>query len=163
MAGSNEKRNKAIMDEFIQELKQFPKEFDRVAENVLNEAIDVAEIHAKDLTPSISGDAKAKWKTAKAYRVVNGFKARLYNNSAYIGYLNDGHRMAMHFVPGYWVDNEFKYDPKAKEGVIMGSKTKYVKGKFMLEKASGRAEKHLVKIATKELEKVKKRYENGGN
>ena len=161
MAGSNERRNKATMDAFIKELKQFPNEFDAIVEELLNETVDVAEVKAKDLTPTVSGDAKAKWKTKKAYKVGNGFKAKLFNNSKYIGYLNNGHRMAKHFVPGYWCGNEFKYDPQAKEGVVMGSKTKYVKGKFMLEKASGSAEKYLVKAAEKKLEKLKREYENG--
>jgi len=159
MAGSNERRNKATMDKFIKELKAIPREFDRVVPKILDETVLVAETYAKDLTPAVTGDAKAKWQVAKSYKVANGFKARLYNNSAYIGYINNGHRMESHFVPGEWVGNKFEYNPFSKEGVLMGNKTKYVKGKFMLEKASGRAEKFLVNKANKEIEEIKKRYE----
>ena len=159
MAGSNQTRNKAIMDKFIKELKAIPGEFDRVVPKILDETVSVAETYAKDLTPAVTGDAKAKWQTTKSYKVANGFRARLYNNSAYIGYINNGHRMEPHFVPGEWVGDKFEYNPFSKEGVLMGSKTKYVKGRFMLEKATGRAEKYLVNKANKEIEEIKKRYE----
>lgn len=155
MAGSNERRNKAIMDRLIKELKEFPLYFDEISENSLNDAVSVAEVNAKDLTPSITGDAKAKWQTTSSHKIGNQFIAKLYNNSKYIGYINNGHRMEPHFVPGEWVGNVYNYDPSSKEGVMMGAKTKYVKGKFMLEKASGIAEKHLLKRLEAELNKLK--------
>lgn len=161
MASSNQIRNKKIMDEFIKELKKFPNEFDNISEELLNETTSVAEIYAKDLTPTVTGDAKAKWQTKKAYKIKNGFRARLYNSSEHIIYINYGHRMSLHFVPGEWVGNSFEYNPFSKDGVIMGTKTKYVKGKFMLEKASGKAEKYMVKEATKKIERLKEKYENG--
>lgn len=136
MASSNERRNKAIMDKFVKELKEVPEDFDLLAKNILNDTVAVAEVYAKDLTPSVSGVAKEKWHSTKAYKISNEHRARLYNNSKYIGYINDGHRMEPHFVPGDWVGNDFEYDPNLKRGVIMGAKTTYVKGRFMLEKAS---------------------------
>lgn len=157
--GSNQRRNTAVMADLIKELKAIPGEFDRVSEKLLNDTTSVAEVYAKDLTPAVTGDAKAKWQTKKAYKVANGFRARLFNNSEYIGYINNGHRMEPHFVPGEWVGDKFEYDPFSKDGVLMGSKTKYVKGKFMLEKASGRAEKFLIRKANTEIENIKKRYE----
>ena len=78
MSNSNYKRNQAIMNQFIKELKELPEEFDNISEELLNETVLVAEVYAKDLTPSITGDAKAKWGSQKAYRVTNGFRARLY-------------------------------------------------------------------------------------
>lgn len=159
MASSNQTRNAAIMNEFIKELKQLPGEFDKISEELLDETVSVAEVYAKDLTPAVTGDAKGKWQTTKAYKVANGFKARLYNNSEHIGYINNGHRMEKHFVPGEWVGDVFDYNPFSKEGVVMGTKTKYVKGQFMLEKASGRAEKYMVKAAEKKIEELKRKYE----
>ena len=137
MAGSNERRNREIMNKFIKELKQLPKQFDGVSEDLLNETISVAEIYAKDLTSVVTGDARAKWQTN----------------------INYGHRMEPHFVPGEWVGDVFDYDPSAKTGVIMGARTKYVKGKFMLEKASGRAEKYMIKRANVKIEAIKKEFE----
>ena len=157
--GSNQERNKVIMNNLIKDLKNIPEEFDMVTEKTLNETVSISEIYAKDLTPSVTGDARAKWQTKKAYKVSNGFKASLYNNSEYIGYINNGHRMEPHFVPGEWVGDVFDYNPFSKEGTIMGAKTKYVKGKFMLEKASGRAEKFLVNKMSTEVDKIKARYE----
>lgn len=157
--GSNQRRNAVVMANLIKELKAIPGEFNRVSEKLLNDTVSIAEVHAKDLTPAVTGDARAKWQTRKAYKVANGFSARLFNNSAYIGYINNGHRMEPHFVPGEWVGDTFEYDPFLKSGVLMGSKTKYVKGKFMMEKASGKAEKYLIRKAVTEVENIKKRYE----
>lgn len=159
MTSSNQRRNKAIMDKWIKELRQLPDEFDNMSESLLNDTVSVAEIYAKDLTPVVTGDARAKWQTKKAYKVANGFRARLFNNSEYIGYINNGHRMEPHFVPGEWVGDRFDYNPFSKDGVVMGSKTKYVKGKFMLEKASGRAEKWMIKQADSRIERIKRKYE----
>ena len=77
----------------------------------------------------------------------------------YIEYINNGHRMQPHFVPGEWDGEIFRYNPNLKKGVVMGSKTKYVKGQFMLEKASGRAEKYMIKKAEKKIEELKRKYE----
>lgn len=159
MAGSNERRNKAIMDKLIKDLKTIPEEFDNVVTKSLNGTVMVAEIYAKDLTPTITGEAREKWHFKRAYKVTNGFESKLYNNSEYIGYINNGHRMEPHFVPGDWIGDIFKYDPSLKRGVIMGAKTKYVKGEFMLEKATGKAEKHLLKKLEEGVTKAKKKYE----
>ena len=160
MASSNQRRNKAIMDKLIKDLSVFQEDFDETVESILNETTAVAETYAKDLTPAVTGDARAKWKTKKAYRVSNGFRSRLYNNSDHIGYINYGHRMTKHFVPGIWVGNTFEYNPFLMgEGGVMGSKTSYVKGQFMMEKAVGNAEKFMHRNAEKKIENLKRKYE----
>lgn len=68
----------------------------------------------------------------------------LANDAQYASYVNDGHRMDRHFVPGLYIDGKrggvLSYEPSGivdgeKVGIVVGTKTKYVKGEFMTDKA----------------------------
>lgn len=79
-------------------------------------------------------------------------KTILGNNKMYASYVNDGHDMNEHFVPGLHIDKQghtIYYDDKEEGGIMVGTKTKYVKGLYMKQAAIGRY-KNLVK---KELDK----------
>ena len=83
----------------------------------------------------------------------------LANNMEYASYVNDGHRMDRHFVPGLYVNPESKlleYDPKAKVGLVVGTKTKYVKGEFMTDKAKEAYQKTVLDLLDKEIERTLK-------
>jgi len=92
-------------------------------------------------TGAITGQAKAHWASDSISRPeVTGdeYKTILANNMHYISYLNDGHRMDMHFVPGLMI-NPYnglleKVDPEM-GGIMVGTKTKYVKGLYMKQAA----------------------------
>ena len=47
-------------------------------------------------------------------------------------YVNDGHRMDKHYVPGLYVDDDglLSYDPAGDVGMMVGTKTKYVDGLY---------------------------------
>ncbi len=66
-------------------------------------------------------------------------KTLLANNLQYASYVNDGHRVDRHFVPGLVKNGNLleKADPAA-GGIMVGVKTTYVPGKYMKEKAIGR-------------------------
>ena len=65
--------------------------------------------------------------------------AFLRNNMQYASYVNDGHRMDQHFVPGLTVNNGMIERIHAEDGGIMvGVRTKYVRGYYMKEKAIGK-------------------------
>lgn len=84
----------------------------------------------------------------------------LANNKEYASYVNDGHRMDRHFVPGLYVNPYSKlleYDPNYAEdggGLMVGTKTKYVKGEFMKEKAIKVWEETVITEMDKELERI---------
>lgn len=64
------------------------------------------------------------------------FMTVLANNMQYSSYVNDGHRVDKHFVPGLVVNgNLLEEDPDGEGGIMVGTKTTYVKGKYMKEKA----------------------------
>ena len=70
--------------------------------------------------------------------IVSGGSVRteLKNDMQYSSYVNDGHRVDKHFVPGLVVNgNLLEEDPDGEGGIMVGTKTTYVKGKYMKEKA----------------------------
>lgn len=51
-------------------------------------------------------------------------------------YVNDGHRVDKHFVPGLIINgNLLERSPDGSGGLVVGTKTSYVKGKYMKEAA----------------------------
>lgn len=90
-------------------------------------------------TGTITGNAQASW-SADPEPSDDGSKrvTILKNDAYYISYLNDGHRMDKHFVPGLMVNpysGLLERVPKEMGGITVGTKTKWVDGKFMNEKA----------------------------
>lgn len=92
-------------------------------------------------TNTVTGDAKSHWETDSVTESVvsnNNYTVTLANNVHYISYLNDGHRMDKHFVPGLIVNPYTgqleKVDPEV-GGIMVGTKTPYVPGLFMKDAA----------------------------
>ena len=80
----------------------------------------------------------------------------LRNNAEYASYVNNGHRMKRHFVPGLYINPEsglLEYDPSAKVGIVVGTKTRYVKGEFMVDKAKKAYQEALLDELDKEIQR----------
>lgn len=84
------------------------------------------------------------------------FRTLLANNVQYASYVNDGHRMDKHFVPGLMVNPDSglleRVDPDIPgAGIMVGTKTTYVPGLYMKEKGVDKyqeaAESELPKLA----------------
>lgn len=92
-------------------------------------------------TNTRSGGMKQHWASdSKVTPVKRGrsYVTHLNNDKDYASYVNDGHRMKRHFVPGLYINPEsghLEYDPSAKVGIVVGTKTRYVEGLFMEEAA----------------------------
>ena len=90
-------------------------------------------------TKTRSGELKAHWATdsitepkKRGRRLVT----HLANGVSYASYVNDGHRMDRHFVPGLYINpysDLLEYDPNYPGGITVGTKTKYVPGLYMAE------------------------------
>lgn len=68
----------------------------------------------------------------------SAYKTTLANDKKYASYVNDGHRMDRHFVPGLYIDPEsglLEYNPEQKTGIVVGTKTAYVPGINMVDQA----------------------------
>ena len=95
-------------------------------------------------TNTVSGELKAHWATDSVVEPMGGALSGgathvtvLANNMEYASYVNDGHRMDRHFVPGLYINEEsglLKRNTDGKGGIVVGTKTKYVKGEFMVDK-----------------------------
>lgn len=68
----------------------------------------------------------------------NSYVTELNNEMQYASYVNDGHRMNKHFVPGLVLNEKsglLEHNPDGSGGIVVGTKTKYVKGLFMVDAA----------------------------
>lgn len=137
----------------IRELHQagqnVPKILEEVAEGATIEAVRVATENTPPNggaaiagTNTRSGDMAQHWTLDSITEPMGGgpaFTTVLANNMQYASYVNDGHRMDKHFVSGLVINgNLLEQDPDGEGGIMVGTKTSYVEGKYMKEKAIGR-------------------------
>ena len=110
-----------------------------------------------------TGELKAHWATDSKAEPMGGvlsggssYTTILANDMEYASYVDQGHRMDKHFVPGLYVDENgaLNYDPTAKVGLVVGTKTKYVKGEFMADKGKEAYEKAVLAELDKEIRKA---------
>lgn len=131
--------------------KRLPDIENKITSACKNATIRAVE-KATELTPPIeddlsgtntrSGEMKARWATDSTtypYGFTDGtVRTSLGNNAEYASYVNDGHRMDRHFVPGLYInpyDDKLEYDPSKNEGLVVGTKTAYVPGIHMVDEA----------------------------
>lgn len=96
-------------------------------------------------TNTRSGEMKQHWATDSKVNPIGGalsggkeFHTVLANNKEYASYVNDGHRMDRHFVPGLYINTGsgmLEYDPSKNVGIVVGTKTSYVPGIHMVDAA----------------------------
>ena len=92
---------------------------------------------------TVTGNLAAHWQYAVHYEP-NGARVSLINDMSYASYVDRGHRMDIHFVPWLYIDGMgviARHIPTPGEmlfGLVVGTKTGYVKGYEMTEKARQR-------------------------
>lgn len=140
----------AQMRKRLNELKKagqdVPRIINEVAEGATIEAVRVATENTPPNggakisgTNTRSGQMAQHWQTDSKTSPING-KTVLANNMQYASYVNDGHRMDKHFVPGLTIDGGMlqKAPAGSDSGIMVGTKTTYVPGLYMKEKAVGK-------------------------
>lgn len=151
----------------IQQLKKAEADLPEILYQVQKDATLRAVEAAAEATPpktgslkgtnTRSGELKQHWATdsqTEPQKTGNSYETILANNMEYASYVNDGHRMDRHFVPGLYVNPHsglLEYDPSAKVGMMVGTKTKYVKGEFMVDKAKEVYEKTVLTELDKKI------------
>lgn len=127
-----------------------PKRLAAIAEDATIRAVD----EAMALTPPntfahgelrgvnmISGELAQHWATdSQTVPEASGenLTTVLANDMEYASYVNDGHRVDRHFVPGLYIDEEtglLSRDLARKGGLVVGTKTTYVEGLHITDKA----------------------------
>lgn len=137
----------------LEELHKAGQDVPRIMVEVAEGATIAAVESATEKTPpnggvSISGTGTRSgglaqhWSTDSVTKpVITGVSVRttLANNMQHASYVNDGHRMDQHFVPGLIINGNMleKVNPSM-GGITVGTRTKYVKGKYMKEAAIGK-------------------------
>ena len=157
----------------LQQLKAIQAELPELLRDTAKSATQRAVEAAADATPpkagtgrlpganKVTGQLKQHWATDSKIAPVrkgNAIQTELNNNMEYASYVNDGHRMDRHFVPGLYIDEngQLNYDPSAKVGLIVGTRTKYVKGEFMADKGKRAYEKSVLTTLDKEIRRLMK-------
>lgn len=107
-----------------------------------------------DKQPEMLESWKAASQTAPT-AAADGYRTVLANNMQYASYVNDGHRVDKHFVPGLYADPAtglLSMDPAKPKGVglMVGTKTTYVEGLHITEAA----EDMYQKVVETELHKL---------
>lgn len=126
---------------------RFPGELSAIAKGATIRAVE----KATELTPPTlddlsgtntrSGEMKQHWASDSKVTPVkrsNTYVTELNNDKQYASYVNDGHRMDRHFVPGLVINPEsgmLEYNPDGRGGIVVGTRTQYVEGLFMEEAA----------------------------
>lgn len=129
--------------------KDVPKIMMEVAEGATIEAVRVA----KENTPPNGGAAIAgtnmrsgqmaqHWELdSQTKPIYSGGSVRtvLANDKQYASYVNDGHRVDKHYVPGLIANGNLleRVDPDV-GGIMVGTKITYVEGLYMKQKAIGK-------------------------
>ena len=156
----------------IQQLKKAQADLPNILADVAKGATMRAIEAAQDATPpkagtgrlpgthTITGELKAHWATdSQTEPAVRGNRVEttLANNMEYASYVDQGHRMDKHFVPGLYINpysGQLEYDPAADVGIVVGTKTKYVKGEFMTDKGREAYEKAVLAELGKRVEEA---------
>lgn len=110
-------------------------------------------------TNTQSGTMKQDW-PAKSKTVPerrgNELVTVLANDKNYASYVNDGHRMDRHFVPGLHINPQsglLEMDQSRQGGIVVGTKTAYVPGLFMVDEAK-KVYEETVKTESAKLEEL---------
>lgn len=137
------------LQEYIKKLEAaqaaLPEMLADVARNATLRAVEAAQDKTPPTADSLSGtntrtgELKQHWATDSLAepRLQGGeIVTELNNNKEYASYVNDGHRMDKHFVPGLYANpytGMLEYDPgrRGEVGMMVGTKTTYVEGLHM--------------------------------
>lgn len=155
----------------MEQLKKVQEKLPEVLSDIAKNATIAAVEKATDLTPPTAddlagtgtrtGELKAHWATdSKITPEISGgdYRTVLANSMQYASYVNNGHRMAKHYVPGLMVNPYTgqleKVDPNM-GGIVVGTKTAYVEGLYMSD-AAKKVYEEQVKQESKKLEELLK-------
>ena len=155
----------------IQELKKAQQSLTLTLIKVSKEATKRAVEAAVEATPPnkktgrvpgpnmVTGELAEHWATDSVVEpLVTGgkYETFLNNDKEYASYVDQGHRLNKHFVPGLYIDEngQLARDLTGKVGLVVGTKTKYVKGEFIVDKAKEAYEKAVLAQLDDEIERL---------
>lgn len=156
----------------IQQLKKAQANLPDILYRVQKGAAMRAVEAAKEATPPAKGEKTGRlagpnmitgrlldgWNKSKVEPEVSANKLTSYliNDMDYASYVDQGHRLKKHFVPGLYIDEngQLARDLERNVGLVVGTKTKYIKGEFMVDKAREAYEKACLTELDKEIARL---------
>ena len=110
----------------------------------------------------LTGELSAAWNKdsiKEPIKVGNSYITILGNNQSYASFVENCHVLNKHFVPGLYIDKAKgvlarETDPEKKVGLVVGTKTRWVKGEFMAEKGKRAYQKAIESLLRKEIERA---------
>ena len=110
----------------------------------------------------LTGELSAAWNKdsiKEPIKVGNSYITILGNNQSYASFVENGHVLNKHFVPGLYIEKAKgvlarETDPEKKVGLVVGTKTRWVKGEFMAEKGKRAYQKAIESLLRKEIERA---------
>lgn len=183
---------------YLASMKEVVNESREQTERDIKDACNEMVLRAKETTPPLNGedrgkntntgDLAASWKYEITYSN-DGLKTsvKLENDAHYeyekklpdgttiktevhyASYVNDGHIMKQHFVPGLYIDGTGALARKIFEegekisGLVVGTKTEKVEGYNMVEKAKERFFEAYRAIRENTVKRTQERLNNGNN
>ncbi|MDR7856305.1 HK97 gp10 family phage protein [Tissierella sp.] len=135
---TNERHNKAAIQQFRKELAAMLDDIVDIDIKVLNKAVNEGVADVKRNTPVDTGYMRKGWKSAPAVKSrTGGVTKTMVNIMDYASYVNYGHRIV------------------SRKGETVG----FVKGQYMLEKAINKVDKALEREFKEEVERVNRKHD----
>ena len=146
------------IQQHVDELRKKGANVPKILAEAQKAATDEAIQRAVDMTPPnadtplrgtnmSTGTMQGHWEddsekepkiSGKTYTTVLANNASVGNNASYASYVNDGHRVDMHFVRGLNINPHtglLEISPTGEGGIIVGTKTRFVPGIYMKQHA----------------------------
>ena len=149
------------LDELKKAQADIPRIINRVAEAATIAAVD----KATEMTPPNGGAGIAgvnartgplaqRWTLDSVTRAVNG-KTELVNTMQYASYVDQGHRVDRHFTSHLAIEGgTLAGKPAGDGGLMVGVKTDYVPGRYMVDEAKKKYRSEVHKMLKAEVEKA---------
>ena len=165
------------MSSFGSQIRKRVKELQALGDKlpqVLSDCVESAAVEAvkaaQQATPPNTGDIAGTntrsgqmaqhWATdskTKPTHTGKKYTAELNNNMQYASYVNDGHNVNEHFTSHVAIEGGVLVGkPDGDGGLIVGTKTQYVKGMYMKEKGIGKWRTTLRKNLDREVKKLER-------
>lgn len=155
----------AAVQKRLDELKKAQADIPRIINKVAEAATIAAVDKATEKTPpnggaaiagvnARTGDLAQHWTLDSVTRPVNG-KTELINSMQYASYVDQGHRMDRHFTSHLAIEGGMLVGKPAGDGGLMvGVKTDYVPGRYMVDEAKKKYRSEVHKMLKAEVEKA---------
>lgn len=155
----------AAIQKRLDELRKAQADIPRIINKVAEAATIAAVDKATEKTPpnggaaiagvnARTGDLAQHWQLDSVTRPVNG-KTELVNIMQYASYVDQGHRMDRHFTSHLAIEGGMLVGKPAGDGGLMvGVKTDYVPGRYMVDEAKKKYRSEVHKMLKAEVEKA---------